>query len=334
MVEFRQNKLSRDYVLMEINGRFWGSLPLAVRAGLDFPYLQWQVAHDIQTAVPQEYQVGLRMRWTAGEIQRFLDLMTSSSTRRRLGYAWSTPILQFAQSFDPRVRSALFSAQDPLPEINDVASTLTRALGGKGWHLLKCILPASFVRRVSQLRCLDPQYRKKYLSIWLLRVLRSRHALQPAQLATVRHITLVCRANRIRSPIAAAMLQSRLNHFVDSLDIQSAGTQSVQGSSFDPRIRAVADEQRISLTGRPKTMTQDLVRASDLLVVMDRIIEAELLTQFPQASPKVFLLSELVGSDADGSEITDPDRDAKPEFARFISRLAANIERLAAMLSR
>src|SRR5262249_30616411 len=39
MVEFRYDPVSGDAVLMEVNGRFWGSLPLAVHSGVNFPYL-------------------------------------------------------------------------------------------------------------------------------------------------------------------------------------------------------------------------------------------------------------------------------------------------------
>lgn len=39
MVEFRYDPKTGDAVLMEVNGRFWGALPLAVHAGVNFPYL-------------------------------------------------------------------------------------------------------------------------------------------------------------------------------------------------------------------------------------------------------------------------------------------------------
>jgi len=39
MVEFKRDKRDGKYKLMEINGRWWGSLPLAVAAGVDFPRL-------------------------------------------------------------------------------------------------------------------------------------------------------------------------------------------------------------------------------------------------------------------------------------------------------
>src|SRR5262249_520665 len=39
MVEFRIDERSGQFVLMEINGRFWGSLQLAIDAGVNFPLL-------------------------------------------------------------------------------------------------------------------------------------------------------------------------------------------------------------------------------------------------------------------------------------------------------
>ncbi len=39
MFEYRRNVETREWILVEVNARFWGSLPLAVAAGIDFPQL-------------------------------------------------------------------------------------------------------------------------------------------------------------------------------------------------------------------------------------------------------------------------------------------------------
>ncbi|MBU1730243.1 ATP-grasp domain-containing protein, partial [Patescibacteria group bacterium] len=39
MIEFKNDEQDNTLKLVEINGRFWGSLPLAIFAGVDFPYL-------------------------------------------------------------------------------------------------------------------------------------------------------------------------------------------------------------------------------------------------------------------------------------------------------
>lgn len=43
MFEFRQAPAIGEHILIEVNPRFWGSLPLAVAAGADFPLGLWQL---------------------------------------------------------------------------------------------------------------------------------------------------------------------------------------------------------------------------------------------------------------------------------------------------
>ncbi|HEY0113920.1 MAG TPA: ATP-grasp domain-containing protein [Allosphingosinicella sp.] len=43
MFEFRMDRASGRYALIEVNARFWGSLPLAVAAGADFPAALWDL---------------------------------------------------------------------------------------------------------------------------------------------------------------------------------------------------------------------------------------------------------------------------------------------------
>src|SRR5262249_50846353 len=62
MVEYKQNVSTGEFVLMEINGRFWGSLPLAVASGVDFPYRAYRV-HSKQPVPPAApYRRGLYCR--------------------------------------------------------------------------------------------------------------------------------------------------------------------------------------------------------------------------------------------------------------------------------
>lgn len=67
MVEFKVAPDGTPY-LMEINTRFWGSLQLAIDAGIDFPYLLYQLACGEQPAPVQSYKTGLRLRWLLGDL--------------------------------------------------------------------------------------------------------------------------------------------------------------------------------------------------------------------------------------------------------------------------
>src|SRR5262249_49497933 len=47
MFEFRKNRASGEYVLLEINARPWGSMPFPVALGVDFPFLWCELLmHD------------------------------------------------------------------------------------------------------------------------------------------------------------------------------------------------------------------------------------------------------------------------------------------------
>jgi len=63
MVEFKINPNSDDVKLMEVNGRFWGSLPLAIKAGVDFPYLLYKCMVERENFSPPSYKLGVKQRW-------------------------------------------------------------------------------------------------------------------------------------------------------------------------------------------------------------------------------------------------------------------------------
>lgn len=70
-VEFKRDDRDGTYKLLEINPRFWGSLNLAVRAGVNFPYHMYKMA--MGEAVPAgSYRLGVRSRWLLpGELLHF-----------------------------------------------------------------------------------------------------------------------------------------------------------------------------------------------------------------------------------------------------------------------
>ena len=67
MVEFKVAGDGTPY-LMEINTRFWGSLQLAIDAGVDFPYLLYQLACGEHPEPVSHYKTGIRLRWLLGDL--------------------------------------------------------------------------------------------------------------------------------------------------------------------------------------------------------------------------------------------------------------------------
>lgn len=72
MVEFKIDEETGVPFLMEINGRFWGSLQLAIDAGVDFPRLLIDAAMGKTLGPPPEYRPGVRCRWLMGDLDHLL----------------------------------------------------------------------------------------------------------------------------------------------------------------------------------------------------------------------------------------------------------------------
>jgi predicted ATP-grasp superfamily ATP-dependent carboligase len=118
MIEFKQDLRTGQSFLMEVNGRFWGSLQLAIDAGVDFPYLSCQLALGETIAAPMDYHVGVKSRWLLGDLDHLLirlfhkhgdqDLPQGSPSRARA-------IVDFLQPPAPRLRYDVISADDPRP---------------------------------------------------------------------------------------------------------------------------------------------------------------------------------------------------------------------------
>ena len=67
MVEFKVDAGGTPW-LMEVNTRLWGSLQLAIDAGVDFPWLLYRIACGEELAPVSQYHHGNRLRWLLGDV--------------------------------------------------------------------------------------------------------------------------------------------------------------------------------------------------------------------------------------------------------------------------
>lgn len=140
MVEFKIDAKG-DAVLMEINGRYWGTISLPIYSGVNFPVYQWQVVHGETPARLPDYALGTKWRWTAGHMLRLHDLVLAA---RKSKAARAKLFENTAQASGPAGATkydALFSLSDPMPAVLDAL----RAAG----HLARCDLDA-LMKRVSK----------------------------------------------------------------------------------------------------------------------------------------------------------------------------------------
>lgn len=118
MVEFRMRRDGTP-VFMEVNGRFWNSLALAIHAGVDFPVLVAELAQRGDVRPQLDYKSDVRCRWLLGDFRHLVEV-------------WRGKPDGFPEPYPPKLRTLLavilpafgthhdnFEWDDPLPEIGD-----------------------------------------------------------------------------------------------------------------------------------------------------------------------------------------------------------------------
>jgi predicted ATP-grasp superfamily ATP-dependent carboligase len=78
MVEFTRSQDTGESYLMEVNGRLWGSLKLAIDAGVDFPAMLARLALGEPVPPVEGYRTGIRCRWFWGDVDHLIDRLVSS----------------------------------------------------------------------------------------------------------------------------------------------------------------------------------------------------------------------------------------------------------------
>ena len=140
MVEFKRDARDGRPVLMEINGRFWNSLPLAIASGVDFPFLLHTLA--VRGACPEcfDYRIGVRCRWLAGDLRHLVRVLRG----RPAGWtdAYPSRLSTLREFLKPAVKDLHYDdlwSTDPLPFF---ASLVWAGLRGRGGRAADASVPA------------------------------------------------------------------------------------------------------------------------------------------------------------------------------------------------
>ena len=127
MVEFRQVP-GQPPVFMEVNGRFWNSLPLACYAGVDFPALLARMAEADDVEPVTHYRTGVRCRWLLGDFRHLLEVWRGAPSGYPKPYPARLGTLLAVMTPVPGTFHDNFQWRDPLPELGDWLSLLQRAM--------------------------------------------------------------------------------------------------------------------------------------------------------------------------------------------------------------
>jgi hypothetical protein len=116
---------------MEINGRFWCSLPLAYHSGVPFAWYTDAVLGLGARPEPTPYRIGIRCRYMIPETRRILTLLRcrGRTQNRELSFSVLGEVLEcIRQFFSPRSRYFVFTLRDPGPFRADTAFVIRKAV--------------------------------------------------------------------------------------------------------------------------------------------------------------------------------------------------------------
>jgi predicted ATP-grasp superfamily ATP-dependent carboligase len=129
MIEYKVDRASGVPYVMEVNGRFWGSLQLAIDAGIDFPTLLVRAAMNEAVLPPPQYRLGIRNRWWWGDVDHLLTRFRHSNAALALppeSPSRLRALLQFLALWRPSEHNEVFRWSDPRPFIRETVNWIAR----------------------------------------------------------------------------------------------------------------------------------------------------------------------------------------------------------------
>jgi predicted ATP-grasp superfamily ATP-dependent carboligase len=129
MLEYKRDANTGVYYLMEINGRLWGSVQLAVDSGVDFPRLLVEAALGLPADPVTKYRIGARSQWEWGDVDNLLALFFHSSDRLALPNARPSrldALGRFLRTLGPGTQREVLRLDDPLPFFRESMNWLRR----------------------------------------------------------------------------------------------------------------------------------------------------------------------------------------------------------------
>ncbi|MGE4321634.1 MAG: hypothetical protein AB7E60_01235 [Sphingobium sp.] len=131
MVEYRYEPETGRYWLMEVNGRFWGSLPLALHCGAYFAWESYRRAVLGDSAPAPVPRDDLRARYMIPETKRLVRVLFRRG-RIEDPFFRARPVrdlMAYMLAFlDPRMRYYIFTLSDPRPWLRDLCQVLRKVV--------------------------------------------------------------------------------------------------------------------------------------------------------------------------------------------------------------
>lgn len=301
MVEFKYAPASGEFRLMEINGRFWGSLPLAVAAGADFPALLHELMTTGRVGEHPPARVGVVCRQLARDLDWLEQVLRKHAPPQLVRLPTTREVLRDCLLvFSPQHHFDVQSPRDLRP----------------GWIDLGRIVRAQW-QRVSNVL----QQRR--------RLANERRACLPGgvglrRLAGARRILFLCYGNINRSAVAHAHAQKR---YAGRFEFASAGFHNPGGRPADPVMVEAAAAAGIDLARwQSCALSPEMVEQADVIFAMEVAHLDRLLQTHPTAGGKAFLLGAAGASGPGDAEVADPYGQTRVNYDRVCKQVLRSVD--------
>ena len=303
MVEFRWNQQTDDWIFVEINGRFWGSLPLALASCADFPKLLYQNWVEQVEDFPQQYRAGVCCRNLERDKNWYSEQLSNRSKLGFAGLLMTESGAALGRKFMLREKADTLAWDDTRPFFAEQAS-IARELGEGIVRKLRSRWRHSTISRNRQRKRLGKQ------------------------LVNAQSILFVCKGNICRSPFAAEYAKKELP---DGLLIGSCGYFPKEGRHSPEAAQLAAHKFDVSLTNhRSVRLSESLVSSYDLIFVFDEENFGRVTNDHKDFRSRVFFLRNLASSGV--IEVADPYGKSVQQFEETYEQISKLIDGCAAII--
>jgi len=300
MVEFRHDPATNRLALMEINGRYWGSLPLSFFAGYEFPWYEWQLAHGETPSVPPTYNM-VEMRWLSGELQRIPQIIGEALKGRANPLKPVSAIVDLLTGFVTPIKDALWAYNDRAPAWDELKTVWRTVYWQQALEVLGKLLPPLKKRNLALRRYGSARAARLYDDLKAGKV----RPVSPPGKIHVKRMLVLCHGNIMRSPFVHNFLTSLPG--LAGVQIESGGLAGIAGRPATSEAIRMAREFGVNLNQhRAQPAHSEAIERADAIIVMDYRNLAMLLARWPEVKSKVFMLADFLGQNPDGQEIPDP----------------------------
>ena len=304
MFEFRVNSEAGKWILLEVNARPWGSLPLPIAVGVDFPYRWYQLLVDRVETPARPYRIGVYGRNLVPDALQHLARAraVARSPVNLVGFVLKS-IGEYMRVFAGREVYDVLVADDPAP----------------AWHELRQYLHDLRLKLLSDLP--GSHERKRSRDHLALRNAVG-HVTEP-------EIAIVCQGNICRSPVAAALLQRELDAKT-GIRVRSFGNLPNVGAPSPANAVTAARSWEIDLkTHRSQHFSREAAEKSNVIVVFDETNRNWIHGRYPSLNAPVVMLGSFLSSPQINPIIEDPDGCEVTRFERTYGAIADAVGGLA-----